>query len=478
MPTTPIHALPYPLPTDPADVPADMQKLALAIDPSLLPTDTVVAAATRIIRNMLVAGDAQPAWAVYGSGRQVWGAGGASATDVTLERSLAGTLRATGSNFHVGTVDNASPLLSTGAGAYMNAGGALGSIRTALGPAFNATLVGDTVAQRFSIDSNGSHTWGPGNAAFDTTLQRQSAGLLRGLSTALYLDKDIVANYGNATNQTWIDPLGRILFGGSSDVYLYRLAAGWLGLQGTGGIQVAGSIYAQVGGGAMGFVYNPNVGGNTGYAGFAVIVQGEANARWSMDGTGAMKWGPGGATAWDTNLYRAASTVLKTDQSFAAGMSVIANHSATNTQIWMHTDGSIYWGTAADTRLYRDHAQTLRVGASQLWVDLDVAARYNHVSGQTLIGIGGVGVPSSQGGVSIGQAGDCGIYREAAGQIRVNGNWNVGGALFQGSGGPGAPYSGLNINIPGIGSRWVAVAGPDTGPPGAAGGWRMLMVLN
>src|SRR5262245_37423322 len=64
----------------------------------VLPADTVVAAATRIIANLTTAGDTQPAWRVLGSGRMEWGAGGTTAVDVFLERLAAGQLRATSTN--------------------------------------------------------------------------------------------------------------------------------------------------------------------------------------------------------------------------------------------------------------------------------------------------------------------------------------------------------------------------------------------
>ena len=44
MPTTPPYALPYPTPTDPADVPADMGELALAVETQLAADDASLAA--------------------------------------------------------------------------------------------------------------------------------------------------------------------------------------------------------------------------------------------------------------------------------------------------------------------------------------------------------------------------------------------------------------------------------------------------
>src|SRR5215469_4961167 len=58
-----------------------------------LPADVVVAAATRIIANKLLAGDAQPAWRVLGSGEFDWGPGGSTAPDTFLYRNGAAWLQ-------------------------------------------------------------------------------------------------------------------------------------------------------------------------------------------------------------------------------------------------------------------------------------------------------------------------------------------------------------------------------------------------
>lgn len=42
-------------------------------------------------------------------------------------------------------------------------------------------------------------------------------------------------------------------------------------------------------------------------------ITGEANPGWKIDTDGKQSWGPGGATAVDTNLYRASASLLKTD---------------------------------------------------------------------------------------------------------------------------------------------------------------------
>ena len=79
----------------------------------------------------------------------------------------------------------------------------------------------------------------------------------------------------------------------------------------TNGTFVApGSVYSQQTGTGTGFVYNPSAAGG---AAFYSAIQGEANSRFYFDSNGTMHWGPGGATAVDTNLYRLAANELKTD---------------------------------------------------------------------------------------------------------------------------------------------------------------------
>jgi hypothetical protein len=68
------------------------------------PADTVIAAATRVISNLLTAGDAQPAFRFLGSGKQEWGPGGSTAPDTNLYRSAAGVLKTDGGVNVVGSM--------------------------------------------------------------------------------------------------------------------------------------------------------------------------------------------------------------------------------------------------------------------------------------------------------------------------------------------------------------------------------------
>jgi hypothetical protein len=53
------------------------------------------------------------------------------------------------------------------------------------------------------------------------------------------------------------------------------------------------------------------------------FVSGEANLRWSVNGTGATLWGAGGGSALDTRLYRSAANTLTLDNG-AAGAATLA----------------------------------------------------------------------------------------------------------------------------------------------------------
>src|SRR4030095_11681005 len=73
-------------------------------------------------------------------------------------------------------------------------------------------------------------------------------------------------------------------------------------------------------------------------------------------------------SALATSLYRSAASVLKTDGEFfaQAGLRssawVMANNGSVANQLFLAADGKIYFGSAADTYLYRKAAQVLTTG--------------------------------------------------------------------------------------------------------------------
>jgi hypothetical protein len=116
------------------------------------------------------------------------------------------------------------------------------------------------------------------------------------------------------------------------------------------------------------------------------LVSGDANATFTLLGDGTMRWGVGGATAYDVNLYRYAADQLRTDDLLWAQslwlhgaqgqVSLRSQNSITNTvlaarlvadtvdRIMLHADGKLEWGpggsAALDTNLYRVSAGKLR----------------------------------------------------------------------------------------------------------------------
>ena len=72
-----------------------------------------------------------------------------------------------------------------------------------------------------------------------------------------------------------------------------------------------------------------------------------------------MQWGPGGATAPDTNLYRSAAQILHTAGGFQADLG-IASASGTANNILLSSDGKLYFGNLNDTSLFRDGAGIIR----------------------------------------------------------------------------------------------------------------------
>lgn len=142
------------------------------------------AAAADATLSLLVSGDTVDRLAIDSNGRQQWGAGGASAHDVSVSRTAAGTLTQTN------PAGGVAARLITGA----NSGGQLLALTNSTSAPTNANLLvtnaasgdlamgvavsGDT-NDRLTVDSNGRLQWGAGNIAVDTNLYRSAANLLK-----------------------------------------------------------------------------------------------------------------------------------------------------------------------------------------------------------------------------------------------------------------------------------------------------------
>jgi hypothetical protein len=148
-----------------------------------------------------------------------------------------------------------------------------------------------------------------------------------------------------------------ITFGGDTNLYRQSAAV----LQTDGRFQASGIIQSTPAGGGDGFYYRPAAAGGVA---FSSAVVGEANSRFYMDNNGLMRWGPGGATAVDTNFYRSAAAILKTDGALhVVGDSSAQRGAAAQTVIGAvgpAAQAGIIFGNALDTNLYRKASASLQ----------------------------------------------------------------------------------------------------------------------
>jgi len=280
--TTPILGLPFPSPPDPADVPADMEALARAID-TLNPASKAAGAGTQVFAGAVAAGSSP-----------------------------------------------GSPPATTGA--TMAAAGNFGSTTAAAsGAAFDFRAVGDTFA-RLRILTNGEHQWSSGAAAPDLFASRASAGVLSvlnglqlgGLNQAVQTRLTVGKATASAlSNLPWIQ-----CGSGNSDNDLvlvhsasgggFRFFAGGSTVQsdqpGTGtNREIAQWIF---GGAASSttFRFRGQVRAiGTASAAFGVGVfaaEADSNPTVGLIAS-AIRFGPGGATSPDTSLNRSAANVLQ-----------------------------------------------------------------------------------------------------------------------------------------------------------------------
>jgi hypothetical protein len=160
------------------------------------------------------------------------------------------------------------------------------------------------------------------------------------------------------------------------------------------------------------------------------LVSTDAQPAFQINGDGTIQWGPGGATAPDTNLYRTASQMLRTDSNMQVGgqlqgfSPVYAMYNdSLGRQMSLGFTGStnfpaIYWGNALDTALFRSsqtHLSTL-------------AANYLHV-GKAVYSSDGTATQIALGDDGSGHATiffnsnlDTSILRSAAGVVNIGAN--------------------------------------------------------
>ncbi|MFJ2176397.1 hypothetical protein ACIOHE_26340 [Streptomyces sp. NPDC087851] len=72
----------------------------------------------------------------------------------------------------------------------------------------------------------------------------------------------------------------------------------------------------------------------------AVRVTGDTSSRWQAVASGELTWGPGGAAAADTNLYRSSANVLATDDDFQVGGRLFVQGVGNTREAYKTTDTS------------------------------------------------------------------------------------------------------------------------------------------
>ena len=122
----------------------------------------VAAAAGTAVQQSSITTDTQPRYTQTAGGAISWGPGAAAALDTTLQRNSAGILQ-------LGTTTQPGTLWLFGSAAASNE---------------LATFVTTDAQARWAVAADGTTTWGSGAGARDTTLQRNSAGILQLGTTA------------------------------------------------------------------------------------------------------------------------------------------------------------------------------------------------------------------------------------------------------------------------------------------------------
>lgn len=202
---------------------------------------------------------------------------------------------------------------------------------------------GDT-HQRFSIGIGGTLLWGLGNAATDTNLYRNGASVLK-------TDGQLAAGFGFAVTRAsaGLLALGTNVTGDAHNRFL--VAADGTLTWGSGAATGDTSLYRSAA--ASLFTNSRLIVSRPTGADFVLSTvgdPGDAHYRFNIDANGKFTWGTG-AAAPDTNLYRSAANVLKTDDTLQTVGDVYAG-------------GILYLGLTGDTYLYRNAAGVVRTDGS------------------------------------------------------------------------------------------------------------------
>jgi hypothetical protein len=308
--------------------------------------------ASSVFLDAFVSGDSQPRYIANVDGTIAWGPGGTTATDTTLSRTAAGTLTLSGAGGLVLSAGN------------LTLGGATGTVISRQNTAnanvnFVSRLSTDTV-DKFSVSTDGTLSWGPGNAVQDTTLRRNAATSLL-CASRFIIQRPATTDQALYVNLTSVDPNPRLLVNASGslnwgdgtlavDTVLQRQSAGVLELQNR--LRVLNSVVSTA---------------------FSTVVSGDTSSRFAIDHAGTMVWGPGSAVT-DTTFARTAVNMmdfgsttqkvrLNIHESVAGDIALAVQIGAETAYRWrVLGDGKTQWsdGTTFDVTLYRSAADVLK----------------------------------------------------------------------------------------------------------------------
>jgi len=379
--------------------------------------DNLAAAASQIVANKLLAGDAQPAFKILGDGAHSWGPGSSTAPDTNLYRAAANTLKTDGA--FTSALDVISQINATGM-TRLGGAGPGGEAGIKLGNAGDTNLYRSgaqilktdgnfRVGQYLDVDFAGAGYQIRFGSAVDTNLYRNAAGSLKTdgwitIGTNGPNEGIRFVNADTAWGGIWRDPStgelniksqgnivldtqsGRLYLSPNKDTNLYRYGANQL--------MTDGYLYT---GQAAYFMR-----GSATQVG--IVAQGGSQAALTFAG--------------DTNLYRSAANELKTDGAFKAGGEIWARPgAAAQVVIGSNVGGNagIYFGSGFDTNLYRYAGAVLKTDG-QFYVTSYVAAAQGTAGQATTGGVG----PSGAAGIQLGGAGDVTLYRNSATELKSN----------------------------------------------------------
>ena len=252
-------------------------------------------------------------------------------------------------------------------------------------------------------------------SAGDVKLYRSAADTLKTddtfIAAAIKTDATtgvITVKDGAANSQIRIGLIAGIEFG--SDVHLYRSAADTL--------KTDDAFIAALG-------VSTTAGGFTAVGGDVIALSGDSKqVAMGNRGSGSTAGIVFGSAA-DVNLYRNDAASLRTDDALYVGLTVAANQGAAEQVLLQNVGGkaTIRFGSASDTNLYRDAADTLKTddtftaAAGQVELNQFVVTARKGGSEQTHMGAAG---PTSEAGLKFGSASDTNLYRSAADTLKTD----------------------------------------------------------